>query len=452
MNKTMKPEQFAKKVLERATRGGKGEAEVFLETSRQSSVRVREGEIQDLTQATSKGLGLRVIAGGRLGFAYTSDFDPSRLDEFVDRALALAKVAASDKRNALPDARALKQRNTAKLDLYDPAVAALSSEWKIEASLAMERAARATDKRVTHFESAGAGDYVSEVYIASSTGLEDRYRGTYVYLFAQPVAAQDGQLQVGSWSDSRRFLADLETPDAVGRKAAERAVRMLGARKAKTARVPVVFDPQIAASFVGGLASAVNGDMVFKKASFLGDKLQETIAPDFVTIIDDGLLPRGLATGPFDGEGVATRRTPIVEGGVLKSFLYDTHTARKHGARTTGNASRGYSSLPHVGVNNFFLQAGTVKPADLIKPIKKGLYVTHMLGRGANTITGDYSRGANGIWIENGELAYPVQECTVAGNMLQMLASIDGLGDDLVFRGTVSAPTLRFSELTVSGS
>lgn len=448
----MKADQFAKKVLERAKKLGATQAEVFLETSRQSSVRVREGEIQDLTQATSKGLGLRVIVGGRLGFAYTSDFDPARVDEFAQRALALAKAAAVDKRNVLPEAADLKPRVKKDLQLFDPAVADLSGEWKIKVSLEMEKAARAADPRVTNFDSCGAGDYVSEVFIASTEGLEDRARGSYVYLYASPVASQDGQLQVGSWSDSKRFLADLETPEQVGRTAGQRAVRMLGARKAKTDRVPVIFDPQIASSFVGSLASAVNGDMIFKKASFLLDKLGKKIAPSNITVVDDGLLPRGLATGPFDGEGVPTRVTPIIEGGVLQSYLYDVYTARKAKARTTGNASRGYSSLPHIGVNNFYMKAGDRKPEDLIREVKRGFYVTNMLGRGANTITGEYSRGANGMWIEDGQLAYPVQECTVAGNMLEMLQAIDGVGDDLVFRGSISAPTLRFAELTVSGS
>jgi len=446
----MKADAFARKVLERAKKLGANEAEVFLETSRQSSVRVHEGEIQDLTQATSKGLGLRVIRGGKLGFACTSDFEGD-IDDFVKRALALAQVAAPDKNNSLPGAKELKPRVKADLQLFDPRVAELDDAWKINASLEMEKAARAADPRVTKFDSCGAGDYVSEVYIASSEGLEDRSRGTYVYLYASPVASEGEQLQVGSWSDSKRFLADLEAPEQVGRIAALRATRMLGARKAPTARVPVIFDPQIAASFVGSLAGAVNGDMIFKKASFLLGKLDARIAPKGFTVVDDGLLPRGLGTGPFDGEGVPARKTAIVEDGVLKTYLYDFHTALKAKAHTTGNASRGYSSLPHIGVNNFYLQKGDRRPEELIREVKSGLYVTFMLGRGANTITGDYSRGANGIWIENGELAYPVQECTVAGNLLQMFNAIDGIGDDLVFRGTVNSPTLRFGELTVAG-
>jgi PmbA protein len=257
---------------------------------------------------------------------------------------------------------------------------------------------------------------------------------------------------VGSWSESRRFLADLSSPETVGRIAAERAVRMLGARKVPTQRVPVVFDPQMAASFIGALAGALNGDLVYKGASFLRDHLGKTIAPREFSVVDDGLLARGLATSPFDGEGVPTSTHAVIEKGVLQSFLYDTYTARKAGARSTANASRGYNSLPGIGMHNFYLRAGSHPARRVISDVKNGLYVTSMLGRGANTITGEYSRGATGMWIENGELAFPVQELTVAGNLLDMLEGIDAIGDDLVFRSSVSAPTLRFAELTVSGS
>jgi PmbA protein len=202
---------------------------------------------------------------------------------------------------------------------------------------------------------------------------------------------------------------------------------------------------------VGSIASAANGDAVFKKASIFAPLLGKRVGADSITVVDDGLLPRGLGTSPFDGEGVPTRRTPIVEKGVLKSFLYDAFTARKAGARTTGNASRGYSSLPSIGVNNLYLEPGQKSPEELIREVKNGFYVTTMLGSGANIVTGDYSRGANGLWIENGELAYPVQEVTVAGSLLQMLKDVDGIGNDLSFQGSTGAPTLRFAELTVSG-
>jgi PmbA protein len=446
-------EAFARKVLARAVKRGAKQAEVYLETSRQSSVSVRDGEVEDLSQATSKGLGLRVIApGGRLGFAYTSDFDPKGADAFAEKALALSKVTAPDPRNVLPDRASLKARNRQDLQLYDPAVAELSDTWKLEAAREMEHVARGVDGRIQRFDSVGAGDFVSEVFIASSEGLADRSRGTFVYLYAQPVAAADGQLQVGSWSESRRFLSDLPTPAIVGRTAAERAIRMLGAKKVPSQRVPVVLDPQMAASFIGSLAGAINGDMVYKGASFLRDRLGKSIAPPFVSVVDDGLLERGLATSPFDGEGLPTATRAIVEGGVLQTFLYDTYTARKAKARSTASASRGYSSLPSIGSHNFYLRAGTRSPESIIGEVKQGLYVTGMLGRGANTITGEYSRGATGMWIENGELAYPVQELTVAGDLVGMLQGIDAVGNDLVFRSSVASPTLRFGELTVSGS
>ncbi len=447
----MNYDAFAKKLVERARRKGADQAEVWLEVNRESSVKVRDGEVEELTQATSKGVGLRVLAGGRMGFTYTSEFDEKKVDELAERALAVAKVSAPDKHNGLPVKAELKKRQGA-LDLFDPKVAELSADWLVQASQAMERAAKAEDARIAAFESVGGGSTVSEVAFCSSEGILDRAMSTAVFLYAAPVASQGDQLQTGHWVDFKRYLDELEAPEKIGATAAQRAARMLGARKVKTQRVPVVLDPFMAASFVGGVASAVNGDMVFKKASFLCDKLGERVAPQGVTIVDDGLKARGLATSPFDGEGVPTRRTPVVEKGKLAAFLYDSYTARKAKAKTTANAARSYSSLPHIGLNNFYLEAGPTPPEEILKGVKAGLYVTAMLGRGANPITGEYSRGANGLWIENGELTFPVQEVTVAGNMLEMLGAIDAVGSDLQFRGGVAAPTLRFAELAVSGA
>lgn len=441
------------RVVKRARRLGATQAEAYGERTREATVRVRDGEVEDLTQAEGKGLGLRVIVEGRLGFAYTSDFSDGAVDDFVRRAIALAKIAGKDASNKLPDERALKARNPELHGLFDPEVESLGTDWKIDAARTMERAGKAEDKRVANFESVGAGDFVADVAIHSSEGAHERYRGTYVYLFASPVArGDDGQLQTAYWVDYKRRLRDLETPEEIGRIAARRAGRMLGAKKVKTQRVPVVFEPTIAASFVAGLAAAVNGDQVRKGSSFLAGRLGERIAPDTVTVVDDGLLPGGISTAPFDGEGIATRRNVVIDRGVLAGFLYDTGTARKARAKPTGNARRGYSTLPSVGVTNFHLQAGATPAASIVKGVKNGFYVTAMLGRGANTVTGDYSRGANGLWIRDGELAEPVQEVTVAGNLLDMLQSIDAVGDDLDFRGSLGAPTLRFAELTVSGS
>ena len=446
----MNYEQLAKKLVQRAKRKGASQAEAYLEIGRSSSCRVRDGKIEDLTQSTSKGVGIRVVVQNRLGFAYTSDFDPSSLDSFVDRAVQLAEAAAPNKLNGLPKATDLGKLE--KLDdLFDPAVANLSADWKLKAALEVEKAGKAYDPRVRTFDNVGAGDHVVDVVVASSEGALGSYSGTYVYVYAVPVASEGDQLQTAYWVDYKRFLDTLDAPEAIGREAARRAVRMLGAKKVKSQKVPVIFDPLMAASFVSTIAQAANGDMVFKKSSVFAPLLGKKIGPEAVTVVDDGRLPRGLGTAPFDGEGVPTRRTAILEKGKLSSFLYDAFTARKAKAKSTANASRSYNSLPSIGPNNLYLEPGAKPPEALIREVKNGFYVTAMLGKGADLVTGDYSRGANGLWIENGELARPVQEVTVAGNLLEMISRIDGIGSDLQFRGSSGAPTLRFSELTVAG-
>jgi PmbA protein len=441
-------EALARRLVQRAVRKGARQADAFLQVGRQADVRVRDGAIEDLTQATSKGLGLRVFVDRRLGFAWTSDF--TDLDALVDRAIALARASAPNPLNGLPEAR--EQGAWPEVGpLHDEQVASLRPEWKIETALELERVVRAYDPRIKTIESVGAGESVSEVYLATSAGVHGGYRGTSVYLYASPVASDGDQLQTATWYDQRRFLAELASPEVVAREAARRALRLLGARKVPSCRVPVVFDPAMAASFVSTIASACSGDAVYRRSSFLAGSLGERVAPTHVTIVDDGLLPRGLATSPFDGEGVATRRTALVQQGMLEGFLYDAFTARKAKKRTTGNASRSYRSLPGIGTNNLYLEAGQTDPARLVRDVPRGLYVTAMLGHGANLVTGEYSRGANGLWIEGGELTRPVQEVTVAGNLAGMLASLEAVGSDLTFFGGTGAPTIRFAELTVSG-
>jgi PmbA protein len=443
-------EQLAKNLVHRARKRGAQQAEAYLELGRQSSCRVRDGEIQDLTEATSKGLGLRVVSKQKLGFAFTSDFEPANLNQFVDRAVDLAAAAAANRLNGLPQGDQLGSASDVG-DLYDPKVASLSPDWKVKAALEMERAGKAVDPRIIAFDSVGAGEQVSEVIIASSEGFVGGYCGTHVFMYAVPVASDGSQLQTADWSDEKRFFDELESAEAIGRQAAARAVRMLGASKVKSQRAPVILDPTMAASFASTIASAANGDAVYKRSSFFAGMLGKRIGPEILSIADDGARRRGFATAPFDGEGVPTRRTAIIENGFLKSFLYDCFTARKAKARTTGNAARSYSSLPMIGTHNLYLEPGTQAPEELIRGVKSGFYVTAMLGVGANIVTGEYSRGANGLWIENGELARPVQEVTVAGNMLQMLEDIEAVGSDLQFRGSIGAPTIRFRELTIAG-
>lgn len=440
---------LASQVVELARKAGVAEAEAFVERSRQASVQVREGEIENLSEASSKGVGLRIIVDGRLGFASTTDFSRETLGELVSRAIALAKETAPDDANELPKNSA-RQRITVER-LFDDAVADIDPGWKVKAAFEIERAARAEDSRCTRFEGSGAGEAATAVAIANSDGLLDAERDTWVHLWCAPVAESDGSLQTASWSDYRRFLSDLESPESVGRTAARRAVRMLGARTVSTTRVPVVFDPLMAGGFFASLASALNGELVYKGSSFLGNSLNQKIGSDLISLVDDPHIPAGLGSGAFDGEGVATSPLTLFESGVVRAFLYDTRTARKAGARSTGHARRSYASLPSIGTSNLRVTPGNQTPEEIIGSIKSGLYVTSMLGRGANVVTGDYSRGANGIWIENGELTFPVQEVTVAGQLATMLQSVDALGNDLTFRGSVGAPTLRFAELAVGG-
>jgi PmbA protein len=258
-------------------------------------------------------------------------------------------------------------------------------------------------------------------------------------------------MQRDYWYSVARTLSKLESPEQVGTVAAQRTLRRLGARKAKTAQVPIIFDPMIATSILEHIFEGVNGDSVYRGASFLAGKLGQKVAGDNVTIIDDGTIPGGFGTSPFDGEGIPTRRTVVIENGVLKSYLLNTYTAKKLKLTTTGNASRGLAGTPGIGLGNYFLQAGKRTPKELIGDVKEGLYVTEFLGHGANLVTGDYSRGASGMWISGGEFAYPVEEITVAGNLKEMFFNISEIANDLEFRGSVAAPTLRIDGLTVGG-
>lgn len=432
-----------------AQKAGADDAEAYAERTRESSVKVREGEVEELQQATSRGIGLRVFVGGRLGFVYGTDFSPDGLRKLAGLSVALARGAAKDNSNVL--SRKLGRAADSEGD-YDPAIEDIDPAWKLGAARAAEKAASGAHPDVRKFDSTGAGDYLSHYALASTHGSPGEARASYAYVYCSPVAEKDGQLQTASWSDTRRRLSLLQSPEEVGRIAALRAGRMLGARKVKTQKVPVIFDPQMAAGFIGGLAAAVNGNLVFKKSSFLGDKLGKRIAPAGITMVDDATLAGGIATRPFDGEGVASQRISIIDKGVLQGFLYDTATARKARARSTGSAQRGWSSLPSIGTSNLFLERGVHSPGEIIKGVRRGLYVTSMLGRGADVVTGDYSRGANGLWIEDGEFAFPVQEVTVAGNLLEMLQGIDAVGNDLDFRSSTVAPTIRFAELMVSGA
>jgi PmbA protein len=293
---------------------------------------------------------------------------------------------------------------------------------------------------------------LGRVVYASSEGFAGEYRGSTFGISVAPVAKENGSMQRDYWYSSNRRFSRLESAKTVGEKAARRTLRRLGARKVKTSEVPIVFEPEIAGSLLRSLAAAISGYSLYKGASFLAGKLGTMIASDLVTVIDDGTIPGALGSRPFDAEGLPVRKKLIVEKGQLQSYLLDTYSGKKLGLPSTGNASRGVGEPPGVSPTNFFFAAGSHSPEEIIGSVQNGFYVTELIGFGVNMVTGDYSRGAAGLWIENGQLAYPVEEVTIAGNLKEIYQNIEMVGNDLEMRGRIASPTIKISKMTVAGN
>jgi PmbA protein len=337
------------------------------------------------------------------------------------------------------------------LQLYDDAIARLEPDWKIAQAQQAEEAALNADPRIQNSEGGSFDSYLSHYVFANSRGFVGGYRTSSCSLTVAPVAKSNGSMERDYWHSASRRATGIDSPEQVGFLAAQRALRRLNPRKVDTQKAPVIFEPRTARSLLGELCDAVNGGAIYRNASFLVGKIGEKIASDALTIIDDSTIPGLFGSSPFDDEGVITRRNVIVERGVLKSYLLNTYCARKLGLKTTGNASRGLGGNAGVGPGNFFIEAGVVKEEDMVRSIRNGLYVTELIGASANTVTGDYSSGASGLWIENGELAYPVSEITIAGNLNQMLMDLQQIASNLVFRHSIEAPALLIGEMTISG-
>jgi PmbA protein len=444
-------DDIADLLLRGAQQHGATAADVVVAEGDSLMVGVRLGGVEKVQRSRAKHLGLRTFVGDRSAVLSTADFTRASLEQLAGDAVALARVTAADPYSGLPDARELAT-GVPELSLYDPAVSGITAEQATEWCKAGEAAALGADPRITNSEGAefDAGSHL--VVYAASNGFHGSFRSSSCSLTVVPVAAQNGTMERDHWYSVQRHLDDLEPPEAIGRTAAQRALRRLGARQVGTREVPVVFDPDMAASLLRHLAGAVSGNALYKGMSFLTGKLGQTIAPPIVTVSDDGALPGALGSKPFDGEGLPTRRTPVIEAGVLTNYLFDTYSARKMQSRSTGNAARSITDSPHVSPTNLLLAAGDSSPEDIIGSVGSGLYVTELMGFGVNPTTGDYSRGASGLWIENGELAYPVSEITIAGNLLQMFQDIEAVGNDLVLRHSIASPTIKIGKLTVAGS
>jgi len=442
---------LATDVVRRAVGGGATTAECVVREGDEFSTVVRLGQVETLKESGSRAIGVRVFFGQRAASTYSSDFSPPGIDRMLKSALELARITSEDPYAGIPEAGKFGSLS-GNLDLYHEDVYSLPGPERIDYARRAEKAALDSDPRMKNSEGGSFDAATGRKVLANSHGFVGEYRRSYCSVSAVPIAQDEqGGMQRDYWYSVARSLAKLESPEQVGKEAARRTLRRLGARRVKTAHVPVVLDPMVSTSMLEHIFEGINGDSVYRGASFLAGKLGEKIAGSNVTVIDDGTIVGGFGTSPFDGEGIPTRRTVVIENGILKSYLLNTYTAKKLGLQTTSNASRGLAGTPSIGPGNYFLQAGTKTPKQIIGDIKDGLYITEFLGMGVNLVTGDYSRGASGLWIVNGELAYPVEEITVAGNLKDIFNNISEIGTDLEFRGSVAAPTIRIDGLTVGG-
>nr|WP_218892124.1 TldD/PmbA family protein [Granulicella arctica] len=441
-------------------KAGATDAEAVVYEGDEFETRVRLGQVEMLKESGSRAVGLRVFIGQRTASTSSSDFSDESIARLVDGAITLAKITSEDPFAGLPEPEAFGKL-AGDLALYFEDVNEQPPAERIEIARRAEAAAMAFDTRI---QNSGGGDFdtsTSHKILMNSRGFIGEYRRSYCGFSTSPIAQDEkGGMQRNYWFSNSRTTKKLESPEEIGRIAAQRALRRLGARQVKTQKAPVVFSPEIARSIIGNIFDAANGDAIYRHATFFADMLGQQVAGENITVVDDGTLVfdeggikvGGFGTSPFDSEGLPTRRTVLVEKGILKNYVMNTYTARKLGMASTGNASRGLAGTPGIGAGNFYLEPGTLTPEQLIGDVKDGLYVTETMGFGVNLVTGDYSQGASGLWIENGELAYPVEEITIAGNLKDMYKNIVAIGNDLVFRSASAAPTIRIEGMMIAGS
>jgi PmbA protein len=437
---------LAEQLVATCTKKGADAAEVFLETGRRLSIDVRNGDIETIEEAAYQGAGFRVFVKGRMAFSHCNDLRDASLEAAIGRAVEFARHTTADENNVLPTEKGV----TDVAGLYDPSIAKVPMERKIELAKAVEKVAM-KDPRITKSAGSGYAEFEGEIFIANSNGLSKTYKASNCSTGVSLVVEKGDQKTSGAEYCSRRFFADLLSPEEIAKRAIERTTELLDPRMVKTQRAAVIFDSQVGRSILGGILAAINGEGVLQGASFLGSRLGQKIASELVTLVDDPTLPKGSGSAPFDGEGVPTQARVLVDKGVLKGFLYNTIVGRRAGVKSTGNASRaGFRSLPGIGAHNFYMAAGTTAPADIIKATRAGLLLKGVTGYGINTVNGNYSGGAEGLWIENGQVAFSVKGLTIAGTAAEMLNGIDLVGSDLDLQRSAS-PTFRIATMQIGG-
>lgn len=442
---------LAASLVQKAISRGADEADVFIEQRRSLSVEVRFGRMERLEEAGADRLGLRIFRRGAVVLSYSSDLSSAALNRLVDEALALVAVIDPHPANRLPPA-SLMGVYDGPLHIFDEGLANLSLEAKVARVCEAEELGMQQDPRITNVHDAWWRDAMQRTTLANSHGFCHHYDTTHAAYNLTLVAEDSGVKQQDAWTTQAHGLSGLDSPQRVGQEAARRTLRKLGGRPVRTQTVPVVFDPMMAADFVRQIFGTLTGYSVYRRNSFLADLLGKEVGSPWITLIDDATLPSGHGSRPFDAEGVQARRHSVIEAGRLERFLTDGYSSYRLHTGCTGNAVRAYNSSPTVGTSNFFLQPGTAAPESLVTSVKRGLYLTKQYWVGINPASGDYSRGAEGIWIENGELTHPVQEVTIASNMLDMMRNIEVVANDLTFHSPVGAPTFLVSRMMVSGS
>ncbi len=445
----MSATDLARLAVESATAAGATSSDAVVIESDGVTVLVRDGQTERVEQECSRGLGIRAYRGTRLGLAYTNDLSEDAVRETAQRAAALAQVAAEDEAAGLPDAADVGTFD-GDLDAMDASAGSWTADTWITRALRAEHAAR-EDERITMSEGARSGGGTSRLALASSSGFaavrEQSHAFTAMGVFA---TGEQGERQRDHYATQATHLEDLDRPEDVGREAARRAIRRCGYRKPRSGAFPVIFSPDVSRDLVATIAQAQAASRVDRRATFLADALGESVGSRHVTVVDDATLPRRMASRAFDGEGVRSRRTVLMDEGVVSSWLADSYTARRLGIAATGNASRSFANRPGVGPSNLVLEPGARGPDELLGDVEEGLYLTELFGMGVNLASGSWSRGGAGIWIEKGELTYPVQELTVAGDLRGILAGVSEVASDLTWHGRMATPTLRIDGLTIA--
>lgn len=438
---------LAEELIKKCLNLGADEAEVYIESARNLSIEVRNGDVETVEESSSQGVGFRVFKEGKMAFSHCNDFEDSSLDNAISRAVGFAGITTPDENNVLPEEMGITEVE----GLYDSSIINVSMDEKIALAKEVEQMAM-KDSRITKSAGSGYGEGEGAIYLSNSRGLSKNYKMSACSFGVSVVAEKGEQKSSGGEYCSRRFYADLKKPDEVAAKAAEDAYSMLDPRMIKTQKATVIFDPDVSRSLLGGILAAVNGERVLQGASFLMNSIDKKIASELINLIDDGTRPKGMASRPFDGEGVPTQKRTIVEKGVLKGFMYNTIVAHRAGVKSTGNASRsGFTGIPGIGPHNFYMDKGESTPEEIIAATEKGLLLKGVTGYGINPVNGNFSGGASGFWVEKGKIMFPVKGITIAGTASEMLNQIDMVGNDLDLNRSFTAPTFRILSMQIGG-